>query len=701
MADPSQADAVEPVDLSRGEHFSCVLSAVLLARVREFGGAAAVQETVRLAGSAHSAAYLTDIANWISYDEAVALWAAGTQVTHHPAFARAVGQDSVRRMNGSPVATMLRSLGTPESVYRQIAVAGRKYSSVTELSALDTGPGYAHLQARPYPGFPRSAAHCEWTVGLLSCLTELFGLPAATVAHDVCSSYGAPACVYEVTWPTQDGPSQSSAAEEVTMLRGQLEAMGERLQSMFQTAGDLIGNRSVDDVLARIAGRAAVEVRAPRHLLAVRLGDDDDLRIHQAGFAADELDEVLSTLLSRELDELPDSWLAAPIRSNRRDYGMLLAAYPANAGFLSQERELFEVYAGYAASALDSADALLEAEARHGQSSALLALARALSAAGTSAEVAQRVANSVPIVVDCDHVAVYVYNGVELVREAVTERGGEPADAWLDRWPPHRGSTLERLLGDPRPDPIFIGADTASSEHAAVLRSLRLEAAILVPLVTAGQLIGMLAVAVRDRSARLRPSPDLLDRLSGVGAQAATALQNGRLLDLITHRALHDELTGLANRGRFTTTLRQAIQRAELSGERFGVLYLDLDAFKPVNDEFGHEAGDVVLVAAARRLQSVTRANDLVGRLGGDEFAVLVADPGEEALDAITGRIMRAFDEPFEINHRRFQIGISIGRAVYPADGLDADRLLRCADQAMFIDKRGRRESTAAAVPTP
>lgn len=683
------------MDLSRGEHFSCVLSAVLLARVHETAGAEAVAETVRLAGGAHSVAYLRDIANWISYDEAVALWAAGAQITHHPSFARAVGQDSARRMHGSPVATMLRSLGTPESVYRQIALAGRKYSSVTELTAVDAGPGYADLEARPYPGFPRSEAHCEWTVGLLSCLTELFGIPAATVSHEVCAAFGAPACVYHVSWPIDTAPAPDSSAAEMAALRGRLEAMGERLQSMFQTAGDLIGSRSVDDVLARIAGRAAVEVRAPRHLLAVRLDDDDDLRVYQAGFTGDELDEVVTILRSRELDELPDSWLAVPIRSNRRNYGTLLAAYPADAAFLPQERELFEVYATYAAGALDSASALLEAQARYGQSSALLELARALSAAGTSTEVAQRVANSVPVVVDCDQVAVYVWNGEELVREAITDVGGQPFDAWLDRWPPHRGSTLARLLADPQTDPIFIGAATASTEHASILRALHLDAAILVPLVSAGSLIGMLAVAVRERSARLRPTPDLLDRLSGVGAQAATALQNGRLVDLITYQAQHDELTGLANRGRFTTALRQAIDRAEQLDRRFGVLYLDLDAFKPVNDELGHDAGDALLIAAARRLQNATRAGDLVGRLGGDEFAILVPDPADADLDRIADRITHALDEPFEIGHRRVRVGVSIGQALYPADGRGADVLLRRADQAMFADKRRRRQLPA------
>ena len=688
VSDSAAGTAAEPPDLSHGEHFSCVLSAVLLSRVYEFGGDGAVAATLRGAGSARSPAYLTDIANWISYEEGVALWDAGARVTHHSNFARAVGQDSARRLNGSPVATMLRSLGSPESVYRQVALTGRKYSSVTALRALDAGPGHAHLEARPLPGFPRAAAHCEWTIGLMSCMTELFGLPPASVEHDACAAYGAPACHYHIAWSAEQRVVRERSTEELDKLRDQLEAMKERLHSMFQTAADLIGSSSVDDVLARIAERAAVEVRAPRHLLAVRMDDGDRLHIHQAGFTAEQAQRAATMLLSRHPSDMPEAWLAVAIRSNRRDYGALLAAYPDHAAFLPQERELFEVYARYAASALDSASALLEAQARYGQSSALLALARALSTAGTSREIAQRVADSVPLVVDCDQVAVYVWNGAELVREAITENHGVPSDATLDRWAPETGTLLARLLKDPCSDPIFIHAGSAESRDASILRQLGLAATVLVPLVSGRDLTGMLAVAVRERTERLRCSTDLLDRLSGVGAQAATALQNGRLVDLITHEAMHDQLTGLANRVQFTTELRQAVAHAQLTAELACVFYLDLDRFKPVNDERGHDAGDALLGLVAERLQSCTRAGDLVARLGGDEFAVLVAAASHADIDRVADRIEQAFSAPFWLDETELHIAVSVGRSIYPADAVNADELLRYADQAMFADKR-------------
>jgi diguanylate cyclase (GGDEF)-like protein len=687
----------DDVDLTCGEHFSCSLSRVVIARVYEFGGDGAVEALLRRAGSARSQDYLCDIGNWISYAEAVALWRAGAEITHHPDFAYQVGIESARRLNGSPVATMLRSLGSPENVYRVIATTSTKYGCATTLEAIACEPGHAEIVARPLPGFPRDPDHCSWTRGLLATITLLFGLPPAEVEHETCAAFGAPACHYHVRWEAAAARARSQSGEEVDKLRDQLDAMKERLHSMFQTASDLIASGDVDDVLSRIADRAAMEVRAPHHMLVVRMSPDGPLHVHQKGFEPDEVDETVQTLLANHPSELPASWLAVPIRSSRCDYGYLLAVNAREVAFLTQERELLEVYARYAASALDSASALLEAESRYGQSSALLELARALSVAGTSSEVARRLADSVPVVVDCDQVAVYVWSGTELVREATTENADIPPAPELAFWHPQPGSTLEGLLTNPRPDPLFIDSASGDAVHVAALKHLGFEATIIVPLVSGDALLGVLAVAVRERPERLRPTPDLLDRLSGVGAQAGVALQNGRLVDMITYQALHDQLTGLANRVQFTTELRDAVGRAARTEEFASLFYIDLDRFKPVNDEFGHEAGDALLVAVADRLRQHTRATDVVARLGGDEFAVLVVAPGHEEIEAVTRRLAAGFERPFALGDQEISLAVSIGRSIFPADASDADGLLRRADEAMFADKRSRQAERGAA----
>jgi diguanylate cyclase (GGDEF)-like protein len=155
---------------------------------------------------------------------------------------------------------------------------------------------------------------------------------------------------------------------------------------------------------------------------------------------------------------------------------------------------------------------------------------------------------------------------------------------------------------------------------------------------------------------------------------------------------MHDQLTGLANRLQFTEQLRRALDRAREELHPVTLLYMDLDGFKPVNDEFGHDVGDQLLVAVAKRLASCTRSEDTVARLGGDEFAVLIgshtaAGDAEEVSD----RLAAALTAPFMIDGHQLQLGASIGRAVFPIDADTPDGLLRSADAAMFVVKRSSR----------
>ncbi|MBV9311382.1 MAG: sensor domain-containing diguanylate cyclase, partial [Solirubrobacterales bacterium] len=637
------------------------MTAVLLARVEAFGGVPAVEELMRRAETPRSLGYLTDTSNWISYHEAVALLRAGAEVTHHPQFARAVGEDAARRLNGSSVAALLRSLGSPEAVYRQMAISATKFATVSRLEATDVGAGYAEIEAVAVDGFPRSADHCAWTCGLLSQPTVLFGLAPAKVQHDQCAAYGAPSCSYRITWNAEEARASEEANRREESLRQQLEAMRERLQSMFETAADLIGAGEIDQVLARITDRAALEVRAPKYLLAVRPSPDGPVHIHHKGFAQEEAAVHAERILEEHPAALPDSWLVVRVCSNRRDYGRLLARYEDGRRFFPQERELLEVYATYAATALDSASALMQSQKLYSQSSALLELARALARAGTSDEIAQRLSEAVPAVVDCDCVAVYIWDRLRncLIKRAAYQAGsGRPATvpktteetAEEQVLIPSSESSLEALLNNPDAKPTFIDPNDedpllrqlCSQDHAA--------ASMLVPLAAPDTVLGMLTVSVTQRPERVQPTRELLDRLSGVAAQATTALQNGHLLDQITHQALHDQLTGLANRLQFNDKLRSAIEHAREHETPFTLVYLDLDGFKPVNDEFGHDVGDDLLTAVGQRLLGCTRAEDTVARLGGDEFALILDTraAGEDA-EAIRRRLIGSFEDKFAI----------------------------------------------------
>jgi diguanylate cyclase (GGDEF)-like protein/PAS domain S-box-containing protein len=155
--------------------------------------------------------------------------------------------------------------------------------------------------------------------------------------------------------------------------------------------------------------------------------------------------------------------------------------------------------------------------------------------------------------------------------------------------------------------------------------------------------------------------------------------------------AHHDSLTGLANRLLFNDRLEQAISLAKRDSRQFALLYLDLDKFKPVNDTLGHSAGDELLQAVAARIRHQVRESDTVARVGGDEFTVILPDIAKrEEAETVAKKIIAAIAAPFQIGSQMqsVDIGTSIGIAVYPADGRDADALVTAADAAMYSAKQ-------------
>jgi diguanylate cyclase (GGDEF)-like protein len=158
----------------------------------------------------------------------------------------------------------------------------------------------------------------------------------------------------------------------------------------------------------------------------------------------------------------------------------------------------------------------------------------------------------------------------------------------------------------------------------------------------------------------------------------------------LTHLASHDGLTGLPNRMLFMQKLEEAIDRARVSGARLAVLFIDLNRFKQINDQYGHSVGDDVLAVVASRLQQVLHPGDVVARLGGDEFIVLVkGERSTEAAPAIAARIVRTIDDELLIGDQPMAVGASIGISQFPADGDSAEALLLNADAAMYAAKSG------------
>ena len=157
--------------------------------------------------------------------------------------------------------------------------------------------------------------------------------------------------------------------------------------------------------------------------------------------------------------------------------------------------------------------------------------------------------------------------------------------------------------------------------------------------------------------------------------------------DETNQRLSEDHLTGLLNRHGIEDALRAALRRGVSSHRTTAIFFIDLDRFKPVNDQLGHDAGDALLVEIGKRLASVLRPGDAVGRLGGDEFCVVADNMSADTAAGLAGRLRAAVAEPWDWSGTEVSVTASVGFAISAGDGGDVEGLLRCADQAMYADK--------------
>jgi diguanylate cyclase (GGDEF)-like protein len=207
-----------------------------------------------------------------------------------------------------------------------------------------------------------------------------------------------------------------------------------------------------------------------------------------------------------------------------------------------------------------------------------------------------------------------------------------------------------------------------------------------------------LGFMVAGLSPALRQRLDVEEALA-MGAHIATlAIESRRLYADLVQRSEMDQLTGAHNRFSLEKHLDAMIASAQSQSTGFGVVYLDLDGFKQVNDAFGHRAGDLYLEQVAARLQSRLRAHDILARVGGDEFAALISDvnTGTE-IDEVIQRLQSSLNEPIAIGVHLLHAAASFGFAIFPHDGTTIDTLLASADAAMYTVKNINRSARSAA----
>jgi diguanylate cyclase (GGDEF)-like protein len=236
---------------------------------------------------------------------------------------------------------------------------------------------------------------------------------------------------------------------------------------------------------------------------------------------------------------------------------------------------------------------------------------------------------------------------------------------------------LSRLLGRP-----------ASAISGATLQSLPLAEGVA--FLTDGQTEQRLAHPLGREVWAVASAIDLPE--AGYGARLVSfedATNRRNTEKILLHAALHDSLTDLPNRRLLSDRIETALARAERSSRTVAVLFLDLDEFKKVNDSFGHDAGDTMLVAVARNIISVLRTCDTVARIGGDEFVVLCEDVSSEGdISLLVGRLLEAIRRPVHLDGHLAAVSASIGVAVPGARDETGDQLVRMADLAMYRAKQ-------------
>ncbi len=163
----------------------------------------------------------------------------------------------------------------------------------------------------------------------------------------------------------------------------------------------------------------------------------------------------------------------------------------------------------------------------------------------------------------------------------------------------------------------------------------------------------------------------------------------------LRYKANHDNLTGLPNRSFFKETLDYAMKKAKRTGERIAMYYIDLDHFKSINDTYGHDVGDEVLIKFSKKIKAILRESDMFARIGGDEFVIIVNEVTDtETLVDISNKLIKAIEKPCILTTKTFYLQCSIGISIYPNDGLYLDEILKNADLAMYKAKKETRKSS-------
>lgn len=222
-------------------------------------------------------------------------------------------------------------------------------------------------------------------------------------------------------------------------------------------------------------------------------------------------------------------------------------------------------------------------------------------------------------------------------------------------------------------------------------RQIGINSMIVLPLICNNIVVGVLKVLSRKTNHYNEEAISILELMTGlIAAEMFNAMKNDN--SELLYKATHDSLTGISNRSLFYDRLRQKLSRALRKNEEFGIISLDMDGLKEINDNYGHRAGDAAIKEIAFRIKNTIDKLDTVSRLGGDEFGIIVSNvTNRNDIISLINRIEYEVTKPFEFENLKINLRISIGYAHFKEDGIDLEVLIEKADKSMYEVKRKRK----------
>jgi diguanylate cyclase (GGDEF)-like protein len=431
---------------------------VIVRCVRSRGGDFGVAQMLAMAGEHRPVEMLEDPRSWSTHDEVVSLLAAAERVTGETSMGWCVGEELLRQRDGADTADLLRSLGSPAELLRNVTEAAARLITVSSLEPLEVGENHAVLRATTRPRLPRHRYLCELTKGLLSQVPAIFGLSTAVIDEPECQARGGRCCLYCLTWEDEAGvqaavvpgatfhpttevhgadegpaaagtgavgdprpegavPAAAASAGEpsgITEAPGhQARLLADRLEEAARSTADLVSGGELSALLASLAARAAGAVGASRYLLAMGQGAGRPPMIHQAGLDNAEAGTLARELLASDVPASSGTRLVVDVATHRHRFGRFAAYYQPGEDPPAGARRILSLHANCAAAAVELATAAAASRQSEATTRALLELSGALSRAGTVAVVAQSLADAVPTLAGCERSSVLLWDPFE------------------------------------------------------------------------------------------------------------------------------------------------------------------------------------------------------------------------------------------------------------------------------------------------